>query len=65
MQKFCDGDDITFSYISLTADAFATKLGLMANHHKLDCFVKRLDCSVLVKVKVREKVHNSGECSSG
>ena len=40
-------------------------LALMAHHHKLDCPVKRLDCSVVVKVKVTEKVKNSSECSSG
>ena len=28
-------------YIFLTADPFAVKLGLMAHHHKLDCFVKK------------------------
>ena len=48
-----------------TTDPFATKLGLVAQHHKLDCPVKRLDCSVVVKVKVTEKVQNSSECSSG
>ena len=31
------------------------QLGLMAHQHKLDCLVKRLDCSVLVKVKVIER----------
>ena len=41
------------------------QLGLMAHHLKVDCLVKRLDCSVLVKVKVTEKVQNSSECSSG
>ena len=35
------------------------------HHHKVDCLVKRLDCSVVVKVKVTEKVKNSSECSSG
>ena len=30
----------------------------MAHHHKVDCLVKRLDCSVVVKVKVTEKVQN-------
>ena len=39
-------------------------LALMAHHHKLDCPVKRLDCSVVVKVKVTGKVQNSNECSS-
>ena len=38
---------------------------LMVHRHKLDCLVKRLDCSVAVKVKVTGKVWNSGECSSG
>ena len=28
----------------------------MAHHHKLDCLVKRLDCSGVVKIKVPEKV---------
>ena len=36
----------------------------MAHHHKVDCILKRLDCSVVVKVKVTEKVQNSSECSS-
>ena len=44
-----------FLYIFWAADPFATKLGLMAHHHKLDCLVKRLDCSVVVKVKVTER----------
>ena len=42
---------------------FATKLGLLAHRHKMDCLVKRLDFSVMFKVKVTEKVQNSGECS--
>ena len=46
-------------------DPFATKLGFMAYYHKLDSLVKRLDCSVVVKVKVTEKVQNPSECSSG
>ena len=37
----------------------------MAHHQKLDCPVKRLDCSVVVKVQVTKKVQNSSECSSG
>ena len=37
----------------------------MIRHHKVDCLVKRLDCSVVVLVKVTEKVQNSSECSSG
>ena len=37
----------------------------MAQHHELDCHVKRLDCSVVVNVKVTEKVQNSSDCSSG
>ena len=40
-------------------------LVLMAYHHKLDCLVKRMDCSVVVKDKVTEKVQNSSEYSSG
>ena len=40
-----------FEYIIWTADP-ATELGLMVHHHKVDCLVKRLDCSVVVKVKV-------------
>ena len=47
-----------------TADPFATEMGLMVHHHKVDCLVKILDCSVVVKVKVTEKVKNSSECSS-
>ena len=31
-------------------------------HRKVDCLVKRLDCSVLVKVT--EMIKNSSECSS-
>ena len=41
------------------------QLGLMEHHHKLDCLLKRLDCSVVVKVKVTEEVQKSSECSSG
>ena len=42
-------------------------LVLMAHHHKLDCLVKRLDCSVVVKIKVKKKkkVQSSSECSPG
>ena len=41
------------------------QLGFMVHYHKLNCLVKRFDCSVVVKVKVAEKVQNSSECSSG
>ena len=34
-------------------------------HHKVDCLVKRLDCFVVVQLKVTGKVQNSSECSSG
>ena len=34
----------------------------MAHHHNGDCLVNRLDCSVLVMVKVIEKVQNSSDC---
>ena len=37
----------------------------MVHHYKVDCFVKRLDCFVVVQVKVTEKVRNSSECSAG
>ena len=40
------------------------QIGLMAPNHELDCLVKRLDCSVVVKVKVTGKVKNSSECSA-
>ena len=33
-------------------------------NHKVDCLVKRLDCSVVVMVKFTEKVQNSSEHSS-
>ena len=36
----------------------------MVQHHKVDCPLKRLDCSVVVKVKVTGKVKNSSDCSS-
>ena len=36
----------------------------MAPNYELDCFVKRLDCSVVVKVKVTGKIKNSSECST-
>ena len=36
----------------------------MAHHHKVDCLVKSLECSVVVKVKVTEEVQNSSQCSS-
>ena len=32
------------------------QLNLMTHHYKLDCLVKRLDCSVVVKVKDTGKV---------
>ena len=48
-----------------TASPFANRLGLMAHHHKLDCLVKRLDFSVVVKVNVKGKVQNSSESLSG
>ena len=57
--------NVTFWYISWTADPFATKFGLMAHRHKLDRLVKRLNCSVVVKVKVTRKVQNSSGCLSG
>ena len=41
-----------------TADPFATKLGLLVLHHKVDCLVKRFDFSVVVKVKVTAKFQN-------
>ena len=47
------------------ADPFASKFGLMAHHQKVDCLVKRLDCCVVVKVKVTGSVQNFSECSSG
>ena len=46
-----------------TADLFATKLGFMAQCHKLDCLVKRLECCIVVKVT--GKVHISSKCSYG
>ena len=36
----------------------------MTPNYELNCLVKRLDCSVVVKVKVTGKVKNSSECSS-
>ena len=38
---------------------------LMLHHHKVDCPVKRLDCSVVVQLKVTGKVQNFIECSFG
>ena len=60
-----DFKNMTFRYIFWTADPFATKFGLLVHHLWLDCLVKRLDCSVAVKLKVAEKVQNCSECSSG
>ena len=37
----------------------------MAPNHELDCLLKKMDCSVVVKVKVTEEVQNSSKCSSG
>ena len=51
-----------FYCIFWTADPFATKLDLMAHHHKLDFLVKRFDYSAVVKVRVTEKVQNCSEC---
>ena len=56
--------NITFCYILWTADPFATKLGLLAHHHKQDCLVKGLNYSVVVKMNITGKVQNSSECSS-
>ena len=50
---------------SWTVDLFTTKFKWMVHPHKVDCLVKRLDCSVVVKVKVTEKVQNFSECLSG
>ena len=36
----------------------------MTPNYELNCLVKRLDCSVLVKIKVTGKVENSSDCSS-
>ena len=52
-------------WLSIFWNAGHSELGLMAHRHELDCLVKRLDCSVLVKVKVTRKVQNSSWCSSG
>ena len=41
------------------------QLGFMVHYHKLNCLVKRFDCSVVVKAKVTEKIQNSSDCSSG
>ena len=60
-----DNQNMTFKYIIWTVDPFVTKLGLMVHHRKVDCPVKRLDCSVVVQLKVTGKVQNSSECSSG
>ena len=49
----------------LTLSELLILLQLKGDHHKGDCLVKRLDCSVVVNVKVTEKVQNSDECSSG
>ena len=43
--------------LSELLNPFATKLGLMVYYRKVDCLVKRLDCSVVVKVKVTEKAN--------
>ena len=34
---------------------FATELALVTHDHQLDCLMKRLDCSFVVKVKVAGK----------
>ena len=53
-----------FICIIWTADPFATKLSFLLQHHKVNCLVKRLGCTVVFQVKVTEKVKNSSECSS-
>ena len=45
---------LLFYYVILNAGPFASKHGLMAHHHKVDCLVKRLDCSFVVNVKVTD-----------
>ena len=57
--------NMTSYYILCTADPFANKFGLIAYRHKLDCLVKSVGCSVVVKVKVARKVTSSSGCSSG
>ena len=57
--------NMTFWYIILTADPFANKVDLMAHHHKVDCLVKRSDCSVMVMVTYTGRVQNSNEGFSG
>ena len=47
---------IGLSIFWTASGSFETKLGLMAHHLYLDCLVKRLDCSGVVKIKVPEKV---------
>ena len=47
---------MTIYYVFWTADPFASKVGLVAHHHKLDYLVKRLDGTVVVKVTERLKI---------
>ena len=52
-------------WLSIFWNAGHSELGLMAHRHELDCLVKRLDCSVVVQIKVTGKFQNSSECSCG
>ena len=51
-----------FNNIFCTYYLFATKLGLMVHHHKLECLLKHL--YAVYKVKVTAKVWNISECLS-
>ena len=51
-----------FCCIFLTAGWFATKLGLVVQHYKLECPFEKWD--YCVKVKVTAKVQNVSECLS-
>ena len=55
--------DLIIFTVFETAGLFATKLGLVAQHHKLECPVEK--GVTAFKVKVTVKVHNVSECLSG
>ena len=56
---------MSFYCVSETAGPFATKLGLIVQHHKPECHVMWKNGITVFKVTVTGKVQNVSECLSG
>ena len=52
-----------FYHIYSTAGPFAVKLGLMVQHHKPECLVKRMDCCVSFQCSLSYCVYAAPMCS--